>query len=95
MTYDACLCHCVERSDEANSSRMVSRLVKCGTTLLAGGQDDNVTSRHVAMRKKEAPAIDEGEEARLCGGLWTKLLNTLNKIVPTVPRQVNTFDAIF
>jgi hypothetical protein len=23
--------------------------------------------------KKEAPAIDEGEEARLCGGLWTNL----------------------
>jgi hypothetical protein len=23
--------------------------------------------------KKEAPAIDEGEEARLCGGLWTSL----------------------
>jgi hypothetical protein len=24
--------------------------------------------------KKEAPAIDEGEEARLCGGLWTNFL---------------------
>ena len=32
-------------------------------------------SRHACPeRKKEAPAIDEGEEARLCGGLWTKLL---------------------
>ena len=27
--------------------------------------------------KKEAPAIDEGEEARLCGGLWTKFLSFL------------------
>jgi hypothetical protein len=24
--------------------------------------------------KKEAPAIDEGEEARLCGGLWTSFV---------------------
>jgi len=28
--------------------------------------------------KKEAPAIDEGEEARLCGGLWTQLFTFLN-----------------
>jgi hypothetical protein len=42
--------------------------------------------------KKEAPAIDEGEEARLCGGLWTKLLN---EIVPGEGRHVNSFDEIF
>ena len=27
--------------------------------------------------EEEAPAIDEGEEARLCGGLWTKFLSFL------------------
>jgi hypothetical protein len=30
MTYHAGSCHCEERSDEAISSRIVSRLAKCG-----------------------------------------------------------------
>jgi hypothetical protein len=42
--------------------------------------------------KKEAPAIDEGEEARLCGGLWTKLLVLM---LPARRRHVNYFDEIF
>ncbi len=43
-------------------------------------------------RKKEAPAIDEGEEARLCGGLWTK---SLKEMLPGQWGQVNCFDEIF
>ncbi len=41
--------------------------------------------------KKEAPAIDEGEEARLCGGLWTNSLLVI-LLVPGV--QVNRFNRI-
>jgi hypothetical protein len=46
--------------------------------------DDKFMPRPESLRdilfgdgKKEAPAIDEGEEARLCGGLWTRLLNSI------------------
>jgi hypothetical protein len=42
--------------------------------------------------KKEAPAFDEGEEARLCGGLWT---NSLNIIIPARAARVNYFNEIF
>jgi hypothetical protein len=43
-------------------------------------------------RKKEAPAIDEGEEARLCGGLWTK---SLEHMLSGGWGHVNSFDEIF
>jgi hypothetical protein len=42
--------------------------------------------------KKEAPAIDEGEEARLCGGLWT---NSSLVILPVAGVHVNRFAGIF
>jgi hypothetical protein len=51
-----------------------------------------MASHGVIEGKKEAPAIDEGEEARLCGGLWTILLKVM---VATPVMGVNYFNEIF
>ena len=44
--------------------------------------------RRCRGRKKEAPAFDEGEEARLRGGLWTSLITSMT-IVSLWLRDVN------
>jgi hypothetical protein len=39
-----------------------------------GTERQGIDRQQLKKGKKEAPAIDEGEEARLCGGLWTSFM---------------------
>ena len=43
--------------------------------------------------KGRSPRSAEGEEARLCGGLWTKFIT--KPMVPAANTRVNTFSTIF
>jgi hypothetical protein len=46
-------------------------------------------------QKKKPPLFDEGEEARLCGGLWTIYIFNLMVILSAPAGQVNPFLGFF
>jgi hypothetical protein len=68
--------------------------VRCGRGIqvLRPAAPGNVRGKGLREPKKEAPAFDEGEEARLCGGLWT---NSLLSIISAAPKHVNYFNENF